>query len=222
MNIEAPVSPTVSHISTHEIKALLRRFIEHPGAHRRWLNTLSFLEYTGTRKISRSLEHRAIDEEALRHLAEEARHAHFFKRMIERVPGDPACDGYGVDELLGGRAASRYFQSLDAVVRRELVSAAYRREELPAESLSELSYVYVTLLIEERAGLLYPLYDQCLRDADVPVRLSGIVLEEEKHLEDMFATIAKQDPGRDDRLARLREREAVLFARFFAVLKEAV
>lgn len=221
MNIEAPVSRTASHITTQEIEALLRRLIEAPGAHRRWLNTLSFLEYTGTRKISRSLERRAIDEEALRHLAEEARHAHFFKRMIARVPGEPECEGYATHELLGGPAAARYFQSLDAVVRRELVRASLRREELPVADLAELSYVYVTLLIEERAGLLYPLYDRCLSDAGVPIRLSGIVLEEEKHLEDMFATIARLDPGREDRLMRLREREAALFARFFAVLKEA-
>ncbi len=150
--------------------SVLRGIIADPELHYRWLNTLSLLEFMGARKIARSAVG-APDETYLRHFAEEARHAHFFKRMAERVK--PA----GVSDCaLCPGAAARYFQTLDLAARGAL--------QLMRGRTDYRAYLLVTTLIEERAGQVYAQYEVLLREADSPVRLAGVIGEEERHLDD--------------------------------------
>ncbi len=202
------------HRGEAKLLDLLNRIADDRAVHARWLNTLSFLEFMGTRKIARSMHGRRADRLALKHLAEEARHAHFFKRSIERIA--PELDpGFALPELLAGFSAARYFHGLDAMVNRELA------DENPAVA-PELCYLYVTTLIEERAGWIYPAYDAVLGERELPVRLGGVILEEEQHLADMYGALQRLDVRCEERMAAFRIEETRGFAGFFARLDAAV
>jgi rubrerythrin len=186
--------------------SVLRGIIADPELHYRWLNTLSLLEFMGARKIARSAVG-APDETYLRHFAEEARHAHFFKRMAERVK--PA----GVSDCaLCPGAAARYFQTLDLAARGAL--------QLMRGRTDYRAYLLVTTLIEERAGQVYAQYEVLLREADSPVRLAGVIGEEERHLDDMRRELG--DAQQLELLHQLRTTEAAAFARFDRALARAV
>lgn len=235
----APTAPPATPAATPDLAAFLRTVTADRGLHVRWLNTLSLLEFMGARKIARSAQAKNLDETFLRHLAEEARHAHFFKRMalriqatgdatngdatsdnaalpdnLDRTSADPRDLTYAPRHLLAPAAAARYFHGLDAAVRRAL--------GLKRGATSFAAYLYVTTLIEERAGVVYELYESILREAGAPVRLSGIIGEEDRHLEEMQADLARIDRRSAERLDELRNLEAWLFARFTARLESAV
>ncbi|MEQ9362649.1 MAG: hypothetical protein RIF32_00315 [Leptospirales bacterium] len=196
------------------LEQMLNRIVDRPALHARWLNTLAFLEFMGTRKIARSLNGRRAGRVALQHLAEEARHAYFFKRSIERIAPE-ADPGFALSELLAGFSAARYFHGLDSLVHRDLL------DENPAVA-PELCYLYVTTLIEERAGWLYPAYDAVLEARRLPVRLTGVILEEEQHLADMYSAARRLDARCEERLAAYRVQEARGFAGFFTRLQAVV
>ena len=64
------------------IQSLLEKIVQNKDHHAKWLNSLSFLENCGARKISKS-EHRSdVDIMVLKHAAEEHRHAFYLKKMI--------------------------------------------------------------------------------------------------------------------------------------------
>ena len=176
----------------------LSTLIHEPQWHARWLNTLSFLEYIGARKIIKSQEAHSLDLMMLEHISEETRHAHFFKRLSEKVlPG--ACLGYREGELLAGRESERYFQSLDAMVTTELGTPRTR-----------LNYLYVTWLIEERAVLVYKLYSQVMREKGGAFKLQAVLNEEGRHLEEMRFLIQKIDSKQSaDRQKLFAEKEEV-------------
>ena len=202
-------------VSDSALSDFLSTVVADDGLHVRWLNTLSLLEFMGTRKIARSMAERRTDEQALRHLAEEARHAHFFKRMIRKVQPD-ADPAYKKDELLCGFAAARYFHKLDARVRSEVLNLPCRPKDR-----TELCFLYVTTLIEERADTVYSLYDTCLQERQIPIRLGGLIQEEAGHMEDMLRSASRIDPDFAERLKAYREIEAELFAGFFQALQNA-
>src|SRR3974390_92113 len=62
---------------------LLRGLCRNPGLHARFLNTISLMEHIGSRKIMLSQGKSTLPESILRHLNEETRHAHFFRRAAE-------------------------------------------------------------------------------------------------------------------------------------------
>ena len=55
--------------------------------HVRFLNMLSLLEHLGSRKIMLSQMKGILTQDILKHLAEETRHAFFFKREAEKLCG---------------------------------------------------------------------------------------------------------------------------------------
>ncbi len=187
-------------------ESVLRGIIANAELHYRWLNTLSLLEFMGARKIARAAAG-APDETYLRHFSEEARHAHFFKRMAERVKpaGAP-------DRALCPGAAARYFQTLDLAVRSSLGLARGRTDYR--------AYLLVTTLIEERAGSVYAQYETLLRAVDSPVRLAGVIGEEERHLDDMRREL--QDEEQLARLEDLRGAETAACARLVQALQRAL
>lgn len=203
--------------SSVDLQRFLNRVVVDANRHANWLNTLSFLEFMGTRKIARSLGERHANRLALQHLAEEARHAYFFKRSIERIAPerDP---GFALSEMIAGYSAARYFHRLDAHVNADIANT----EGVTKQQRAELCYLYVTTMIEERAGWMYSTYDAVLERIDSPVRLSGIIAEEEQHLADMFSAATRLDPNASARLQRYRAFEARSFAPFFAALLKSV
>jgi len=97
--------------SPSSIKPLLTSIVACPKLHAKWLNTLSYLENCGARKIA-SCEHPTlVREEMLKHAAEEFRHAHYLKKQIQRI--SRPIETYALPTLLGGIATLHYLNSLD-------------------------------------------------------------------------------------------------------------
>ena len=150
------------------IKRALRRITSDHHLEARWLHTLSFLEFVGARKISKTVANSHPSTLVLDHLADETRHAHVFKSLAaELVVGEP--DGY-----LCRDEASRYFQRLD----REL--SAWTTDIVGREHPA-LNYLLVTSMIERRAMTIYPLYRSASKHEFVRDELSTIVREEQDH-----------------------------------------
>jgi len=191
------------------MKDFLQKVVQNKASEAKWLHTLSLLEHIGARKISRSMGKFHNDELVLRHLADEARHAHAFKKL--------ACTLSGQDnpEYLCGEAAVHYFQTLDSSV------SDWIKEKAPL-NLGYASYLLVTAVIEKRAMKIYPLYRSLTQDNRVRDELQQIIVEEADHkpgIEDKaeeYLRTAKQS---------LRSVEAIeekLYHQFEQILSESV
>ena len=63
----------------------LHAVMDDARLHSLWLNTLSFLEYTGARKIAKALPQTAFNERLLEHFSEETQHSLYFKRLARKA-----------------------------------------------------------------------------------------------------------------------------------------
>lgn len=162
-----------------QIKTLLTAIVNSNALHAKWINTLSFLENCGARKIAACEHPTLVKEEMLKHAAEEFRHAHHLKRQIERVSSKPM-DTYSLSLMLGGASTLHYLTALDLKASRYLQTLG-----LPKHSIKEVAYLLVTYAIELRAEELYPIYDAVLRKAGSRVAVKSILLEEKEHLAEM-------------------------------------
>ncbi len=155
-----------------EIREVLIQFQGRPNALAAFLHTLSFLEYVGSRKIMKSQHANQMSLEVLGHVSEEVRHARIFKKLAEQI-GKRKLGGYKNDDLLCMEEAENYFQTVD----REVGEVAKRTND------PEIAYRLTTLLVEERALLLYPELESLLASQGFPGRVAGILKEEEDHLQ---------------------------------------
>ena len=135
---------------------------------------LSMLEHMGSRKIMVSQMGRGdvLDQDTLQHLAEEARHAYFFKRHAERVNGES-------DAGMGGCKYDGACTGLDV----------FRGVWMPGISKQvgdDAAYGWVSLVIELRACWLYEMYNEVVEAQGVHLPLKGLIAEEDGHLEEMF------------------------------------
>ncbi|MBA2368616.1 MAG: hypothetical protein H0V82_06290 [Candidatus Protochlamydia sp.] len=161
------------------MRKILNVIVSSTELHAKWLNTLSYLENCGARKIA-ACEHPAlVKEEMLKHAAEEFRHAHHLKRQIEKITL-AKMETYALPWLLGGTASLHYLRALDIRASRYLQEAGYFSTDL-----REAAYFLVTYAIECRADELYLIYDDVLRQAKSRVGVKSILLEEKEHLNEM-------------------------------------
>ena len=124
----------------------------------------------------------------LRHLAEETRHAFFFKRAAEKL-AHRALD-YSHPNTLAGASARSYMGRLDAEIARAL-----------ADSASVLPYLYMSLIVELRAVWTYRLYQLALAEENTGVTLKSILAEEELHFSAMLARLKHVDSNAATRIA---------------------
>ncbi len=184
------------------MRAFLHGIVRDSNRHGRFLNMLSMLEHMGSRKIMLSQMNRDMNETTLKHLAEEARHAFFFKRQAERVMGAPV-QGY-TDANTHTRAAARmYFDRLAAFIN-----------DTTGE---EAAYPWTTRLVEIRACWFYEIYEEVLREAGVSVSLKSLLAEEEGHLAEMKALCGDEA----ELLNALCAHEEQLFARLWQAITAA-
>lgn len=196
----------------------LETVVEDRPLHLRWLSTLALMEHIGARKIHKSIprlpRHLQMNESVLQHAAEEARHAYFFKKQIGRLMGTdserqsppqepaPLCKWPGI----------KYFQKLDGWCRRRA------GELFPEPSRTDLRTLYcylaVTYIIEERAVDVYTAYEQILRERDIPIHLSGLLKEEEGHMQEILNMAAELPVDFEQELEALATDEEVLFQSF--------
>lgn len=171
---------------THEIITCI---VGSPQLHAKWLNTLSYLENSGAKKIA-SCEHPTlVKEEMLKHASEEFRHAYYLKRQIERI-FPLSMESYSTSYLLGGLTTLHYLRILDLKASRYLKNAGIEKF-----AIKEAAYLLVTYAIELRAEEIYPIYDNILRNSRSPVTVKSILLEEKEHLNEMKEGINKLPSG---------------------------
>jgi len=167
-----------------EITELVQHVVSIPSLHGLWLNTLSYLENCGARKIA-SYEHpTAVKEEILKHAAEEFRHAFYLKTQLARI--GQSYEDYRRSHLLGGWAAYIYLNTLDLQASRYL-----RKLGVSLPETKQLAYLLVTYAIELRAGELYPIYQAALRQILSKVQVQSILLEEKEHLREMEEELSR-------------------------------
>jgi hypothetical protein len=164
-----------------EFYHLLKRIVQNGSVHAKWLNTLSFMENAGARKISKCEHPVLVTQIQLKHAAEEHRHAYYLKKQIGKI--DPElCKTYESKELLAPVATRQYLHSLDIKACRYLQEVF----QLTKEDLKYAAYLFVTYAIEVRADELYPVYQQVLTEDSSKIMVKSIILEEEGHLEEMI------------------------------------
>ncbi|UKB77461.1 hypothetical protein [Chryseobacterium sp. MEBOG07] len=164
-----------------EFHHLLKKIVQEGSTHAKWLNTLSFMENAGARKISKCEHPILVSQIQLKHAAEEHRHAYYLKKQIGKI--DPElCKTYESSELLASIATRQYLHSLDIKSCRYLQEAF----QLNKEDLRYAAYLFVTYAIEVRADELYPVYQQVLTETSSKIMVKSIILEEEGHLEEMI------------------------------------
>ncbi|MBA3239231.1 MAG: hypothetical protein H0T62_12905 [Parachlamydiaceae bacterium] len=161
------------------IKEILSLIVNSNDFHAKWLNTLSYLENCGARKIAACEHPTFVKEEMLKHAAEEFRHALHLKRQIEKVT-PTKMESYVVSSMLGGATTLYYLTLLDLKASRYLKEIGLNKN-----CIKEVAYLLVTYAIELRAEELYPIYDAALRHAGSRVTVKSILLEEKEHLEEM-------------------------------------
>lgn len=158
---------------------ILTKIITTPLLHAKWLNTLSYLENCGAKKIAACEHPTLVKKEMLKHAAEEFRHAHHLKRQMEKIALTPLDD---YTNILGGFATRHYLKSLDVYACR-------------LTKVRSIVYVLVTYAIEVRAKKLYEIYDTLLKAAGSKVNVKSILLEEDEHLNEMQGELQKLPHG---------------------------
>lgn len=181
----------------------LANLVDYPHFHARFLNTLSLLEYIGARKIMKSQDESRITPMVLAHMVEELRHAQIVKKIAVKVGGG-AVRTYGDDALVCGKEGRAYIQAIDR-----------KAEEVLQQKDSWANYLLTTLVVEERAQELYPLYDSLLEKYKLNGPLKAIFREEEEHLTQVTELLKTQGKCTDEMIEKVREEERKYFALFF-------
>ncbi|MBK0383878.1 hypothetical protein I5M32_12995 [Pedobacter sp. SD-b] len=172
-----------------KLQETLSNIVNDDILHAKWLNTLSFMENAGARKISASEDKEKVTLIILKHAAEEHRHAFYLKKQISKI-GDGFCDDYQNQYLLAPKASKYYLNNLDVQVCKYLK----KELQLKGAELRFAAYLLVTYAIEVRADELYPIYQDVLTAADSKVMVKSIILEEEGHLEEMLHQLRSFSP----------------------------
>jgi hypothetical protein len=196
---------------------LLDTIISQPSIHAKWLNTLSFMENAGARKISASEDKQNVNMIILKHAAEEHRHAYYLKKQLAKV-GDNHCPTYHNQFLIAPAHSKYYLAILDVMVCKYLK----KQLGLAGSALKFTAYLLVTYAIEVRADELYPIYQQALDKAESKVTVKSIILEEEGHLEEMIGQLKQFSPDWETHAAIALNFENVLFDDWLAALGKEV
>lgn len=164
-----------------EFYNLLDKIVQHNETHAKWLNTLSFMENAGARKISACEHPTKVSLIQLKHATEEHRHAFYLKKQIGKIDSE-LCKTYESNELLASIATRQYLHSLDIKTCKYL----QQHFKLSKEELKFAAYLFVTYSIEVRADELYPIYQDILTKTSSKIMVKSIIFEEEGHLEEMI------------------------------------
>ncbi len=197
------------------MQQILQFIVSKPDIHAKWLNTLSFMENAGARKIS-ACEHKTrVSIIQLKHAAEEHRHAYYLKKQIQKLLPD-ACENYESDNLLAAYATQHYLHKLDIQVCR------YLKKEfgLSGNDLKFAAYLFVTYAIEVRADALYPDYQEVLTEYNQKVMVKSIIAEEEGHLEEMKEQLQQFHPHWEKFAVQVIALEDLLFSEWIQAIEK--
>lgn len=187
----------------------LKKVIEIPKLHGRFLNTLSLMEYIGSRKIMKSQQESHISEDVLAHASEEIRHALIFKKLAQKISGGEV-PTYDEKFLVSSAQAKAYMQGIDRF-----------GEKLLGVKDSFKNYLLTTYVVEKRAQSVYPWYETELAALGYPGYMKSIVREEIGHLEQMEKQIKKYNLDENVISALFAHEESLYNAIIMSLAKEA-
>jgi rubrerythrin len=171
------------------LTSILQNIVNDNLLHSKWLNTLSYMENAGAKKISASEHKEQVTLLILKHAAEEHRHAYYLKKQLAKLD-ENVCKTYSNAELLAPNHTKYYLNTLDVLVCRYLKN----QFSLSGYDLKFAAYLFVTYAIEVRADELYPIYQDILTAKNSRVTVKSIILEEEGHLEEMLNQLREFSP----------------------------
>ena len=189
-----------------QLSKLVDKIVVSDEKHAKWLNSLSMMENTGARKISKYEHPVHTNIIVLKHAAEEARHAYYLKKQIGKIAED-ACPDYSYPYLLAPIESYHYLQMLDVEACRYLKN----KMNLEGRALKHGAYLLVTYAIEVRADMLYGIYQEALTRHGSRVNVKSIILEEGGHLEEMQKMLEVFDPKWEALAGDMRAVENKLF-----------
>jgi len=196
------------------LDSILKTIVSDKILHAKWLNTLSYMENAGAKKISASEHKENVNLIILKHAAEEHRHAYYLKKQISKID-EALCKTYGNAELLSPNHTKYYLHALDIAVCRYLKA----KFNLSGYDLKFAAYLFVTYAIEVRADELYPVYQSVLDDEKSKVNVKSIILEEEGHLEEMINQLVEFSPIWEHHATEVIKIEKKLFENWVGALK---
>lgn len=167
----------------NQTTVLLKTIMSDQQTHAKWLNSLSYLEYRGFRKIVRSRSTQEMTFEVLLHTAEEVRHALFFKKQAIRLGGS-RFNTFHEDNLLGAKDLKSYFYEIDSKTQQAL-------KLIDKNLFSNAVYSLITWLVEKRALSIYHVYEKLLIQSSATFSLSGVLKEEGLHLQQIGENAAQ-------------------------------
>ncbi len=194
---------------------LLSGIVKDTTIHAKWLNTLSFMENAGARKISAAEHKEEVTLLILKHAAEEHRHAYYLKKQLGKLD-ETLCLTYSNSELLVPNHTRFYLNTLDVKVCRYLK----QHFKLSGAELKFAAYLFVTYAIEVRADELYPIYQTVLTENESKVTVKSIILEEEGHLEEMINQLNDFSPDWERYAKEVVKMEEEMFADWMKSLQK--
>jgi hypothetical protein len=201
-------------MNADRLTSFISLVIADPQLHARWVNTFSFLEYVGFRKIVKSQRAETLSAEVLAHALEEGRHAMSLKKLALKI-GGKAFDSYAPEALLCGEEAEGYFQTLDHTCDEAL-------QDQGEEQRAALVYLYVTWLVEIRALEVYSIYGKAVASFGGAQGLEGLLAEETQHLSRVAQQLEKHDPNFAERSKAFSALEATLFEKILSAFEAEV
>jgi bacterioferritin (cytochrome b1) len=196
--------------------AIVETIVKNDELHAKWLNSLSMMENTGARKISKYEHPVYTNIIVLKHAAEEARHAYYLKKQISKLSKN-TCPDYSYPYLLAPVESYHYLQQLDVSACRYLKS----KLGLEGRALKHGAYLLVTYSIEVRADALYGVYQEALTKHKSKVNVKSIIAEEEGHLQEMQTMLESFHPEWETMAADMCATENTLFERWTDAIAKA-
>lgn len=198
-----------------QLTPILETIVNDNILHSKWLNTLSYMENAGAKKISASEHKEEVTLLILKHAAEEHRHAYYLKKQLAKLD-ESLCKTYTNAELLAPNHTKYYLNNLDVKVCR------YLKEHfnLSGYDLKFAAYLFVTYAIEVRADELYPIYQGVLTAQESRVTVKSIILEEEGHLEEMLNQLKEFSPDWEKHAEKIIAIETAMFKEWMVGLQE--
>jgi hypothetical protein len=200
-----------------QLTSILENIVNDNLLHSKWLNTLSYMENAGAKKISASEHKEEVTLLILKHAAEEHRHAYYLKKQLAKLD-ENLCKTYSNAELLAPNHTKYYLNTLDVLVCRYLKN----QFNLSGYDLKFAAYLFVTYAIEVRADELYPIYQEILTTKESRVTVKSIILEEEGHLEEMLNQLREFSPDWEKHANEIIKIEQQMFSDWMIGLAKEV
>lgn len=200
-----------------QLKNIVALIVPSDEMHAKWLNSLSMMENTGARKISKYEHPVYTNIIVLKHAAEEARHAYYLKKQIGKIAQD-ACPDYSYPYLLAPIESYHYLHQLDVEACRYIKNTL----GLEGRELKHGAYLLVTYAIEVRADMLYGIYQDALTKYSSKVNVKSIIAEEEGHLEEMQKMLEVFHPQWEQLAGDMCEIENRLFERWISAIEKVL